>query len=188
MVDGPGTDRAAIEAIVGRRSAGTLELVDRSVLEAIERLVELGVLRFASEDRRLLHRSPALGPRRDVRRDQRLARARDLLAQSERKIRMAAVLSGGGFAVEALPSLREGVELGLRARALTEEMDLPESGEVSADWIETRLPAHLPLIRTLRDGSEVLLGATATEVGSWIQAGETLAREAGDALRRAGAG
>ena len=61
-------------------------------------------------------------------------------------------------------------------------MDLPESEKVPDPWIETRLPAHVPFVRTLRDGSEVLLGATPVEVGTWIAAGETLVREVGAGL------
>ena len=98
---------------------------------------------------------------------------------------MAAVLAGGGFPVEALPALREGIELGLRSRAHLgmEGMDLPDFEKVPDAWIEERLPAHLPLVRTLRDGSEVLLGATATQVSAWIGEADKLARETGGALR-----
>jgi len=151
---GAGTDRSALEAAITRsaqHSTATLELIDCPAFAAIERLIELGVLRYAAEDRRLLHRSPALGsPERDAERARRLAIARDLLAQSERKIRMAAVLAGGGFPVESLPALREGVELALRSRATLEGLDLPEAEKLPNTWVETRLPAHFKLVRTLR--------------------------------------
>lgn len=182
-----GADRTALEAALHSQlpgSAPALELIDRTAFETIERLVQMGVLRFASEGRRRLHRSPVLSPEKDVERDRRLAEARDLLSRSERKIKMATVLAGGGFPVEALPSLREGVELGLHARAVMEGMNPPESETIPDAWIEARLPAHLPLIRTLRDGSEILLGATASEVGAWITAGEMLARQIRDDLHR----
>jgi hypothetical protein len=181
VVEGAVTDRPALEALVAQssqHSTATLELIDRPAFETIERLIGMGVLRFAAEDRRLLHRSPALEPERDAQRDRDLAAARDLLAQSERKIRMAAVLAGGGFPVEALPALREGVELALRSRAHLEGMG---EMELSDAWIEAHLPAHLPLVRTLRDGSEVLLGATAEQVSGWISEAEKLAKEIGGA-------
>jgi superfamily II DNA or RNA helicase len=175
---GAGIDRSALEALVAQsaqHSNATLELIDRPAFAAIERLIELGVLRFAVEDRRLLHRSPALGStERDAERTRRLAAARDLHAQSERKIRMAAVLAGGGFPVESLPALREGVELALCSRATLEgfeEQDLPDT------WIETHLPTHFSLVRTLRGGSEILLGATADQVSVWIAETEALAQE-----------
>ncbi len=179
-----GADRPALEAVVGQSpqySASTLELIDRPAFATIERLIAQGVLRLAAEDRRLLHRSPALGSERDAQRDRQLAAARDLLAQSERKIRMAAVLAGGGFPVEALPALREGVDLALRSRAHREGMDLPDADKLPDDWIE----AHLPFpLRPLRESTEILLGATVAEVTTWIAAAEALTHEIGGALRR----
>lgn len=191
VVDGA-VNREAVEAIVSRRFAGAasppaLELIDRATFEALERLAASGILRFTSEARRSLHRTPSLGTERDREREHRLAVARELQAQCERKIRMASVLAGGGFPVEALPSLREGVELGLRAQALVGGMHLQDSEKVSDAWIEAHLPAHLPLVRTLRDSSEALLAATEGDVRSWITAGEALARTAGDDLRRSSA-
>jgi hypothetical protein len=61
------------------------------------------------------HSWRAQGLERSVGSERRLAAARETFAQAERKIRMAMVLAGGGFPVEALPSLREGVELSLHA-------------------------------------------------------------------------
>jgi hypothetical protein len=81
----------------------------------------------------------------------------------------------------------DGKLLGLHSRARMEGMDLPDSEKVPDAWIEERLQAHLSLVRTLRDGSETLLGATDDEVRSWIAAGETFTRELEDGLRRAGA-
>ncbi len=180
-----GIDRSALEVVLqsSQHSTATLELIDRPAFAAIERLIEMGVLRYAAEDRRLLHRSPALGsPERDAERDRRLAAARDLLAQSERKIRMAAVLAGGGFPVESLPALREGVELALRSRATLEGSDLPETEKIPNTWVETHLSTHFRLVRILRGGSEILLGATAEQVTQWIAETEALAREIGGGL------
>jgi hypothetical protein len=90
---------------------------------------------------------------------------------------MAAVLAGGGFPVEALPSLREGVELGLRSAAHLEGLAVPEAELVPLPWIESHLPQNLPLARTLRAEPEALLGARDGEVRAWIAAGERLAGE-----------
>ena len=122
------------------------------------------------------------GPERDPQRECRLAAARETFAQSERKIRMATVLAGGGFPIEALPALREGVELALQARARMEGFDLPDAQPVPLPWIADRLPAHLPLLDRLRAESGTLLGATEEEVRSWIAGGETLAAEMERAL------
>ena len=94
---------------------------------------------------------------------------------------MAAVLAGGGFPVEALPALREGVDLALRSRAHKEGMDLPDAEKLPDAWIE----AHLPFpLRPLRESSEILLGATVAEVTTWIAEAEALTHEIGGALRR----
>jgi hypothetical protein len=150
--------------------------IDSATLSAIERLIEAGLLQLSSEGRRRLHGSPESGEA-DAERERRLARARETFAQAERKIRMAAVLAEGGFPVEALPSLREGVELGLRSRAHLEGAE-PESSEaVPLDWIESRLPRHLPLMKDLRAEPEALLAAREDDVRAWIAAGEQLAGE-----------
>jgi hypothetical protein len=144
------------------------------------------VLSFPTEGRRLLHSAPAPGPERDPRRERRLAAARATFAQAERKIRMAIVLAGGGFAVEGLPALREGFELCLQARARMEGLDLPDSQPVPRPWIAERLSTALPLLDGLRAESGTLLGATEEEVRAWIAKGETLAAEIEAELRRAG--
>jgi superfamily II DNA or RNA helicase len=184
-------ERPTIEEILRRHSDGTapppvLELLDRSAYEALERLVESGVLSFPAEGRRLLHAAPAPGPARDPQRERRLAAARATFAQAERKIRMAIVLAGGGFPVEALPALREGVELGLQARAQMEGLDLLDSQPVPIAWIADRLPEALPLLDRLRAEPGTLLGATEEEVRAWIAGGETLAAEIERELRQAG--
>jgi superfamily II DNA or RNA helicase len=188
VVDGPAAERPSLEDALRQRFSGedapVLELLDRSAFEALGRLVEAGVLSFTAEGRRLLHRSATGEPDRNAQRERWLAAARELLAQAERKIRMAAVLAGGGFPVEALPSLREGVELGLKARSRMEGVDLEESQVIPAAWIEQRIPAHLPLVRKLRGETESLLGATEEEVRSWIAAGEMLTLEVGRELRQ----
>jgi hypothetical protein len=99
---------------------------------------------------------------------------------------MAAVLAGGGFPVESLPALREGVELALRSRASIEGQNLPEAEKLPNTWVETHLPAHWALVRTLRGGSEILLGATAEQVSIWIAETEALAQEIGEAIHTAG--
>ncbi len=151
----------------------SLELIDRSTFEAIERLAAAGILQLTAEGRRLLHQSPI--QEKDEERERRLARAREAFGNADRKLRMAAVLASGGFPVEALPSLREGVELGLRSRAGLEEIDLLDTEEVPAAWIEHHLPAYLPLIAKLRSGPEALLGAGGDEVRGWIEEGGRLA-------------
>ena len=181
-------ERSRIEELLQRRFAGdspppVLELLDRSTFETLERLAEAGILQVPREGRRLLHPSTLVDPQEDVERERRLAAARETLTQAERKIRMAAVLASGGFAIEALPALREGVELGLRARAQGDGLGLAETEPVPLAWIESHLPGHLSLLKKLRDETEALLGATGEEVRAWITAGEGLVGEIAGGLR-----
>ena len=180
-----------IEEILQRRFEGAasppvLEILDRPAFEALERLVESGLLSFSAESRRVLYSAPSTGPERDPQRERRLAAARETFAQAERKIRMAMVLAGGGFPVEALPSLREGVEISLHARARMEGLDLLDDLPVPISWIMDRLPTSLPLLDKLRAEPGTLLGATEDEARSWIASAETLVAEIERELRPAG--
>jgi superfamily II DNA or RNA helicase len=184
-------ERSRVEELLGRHFEGTatppvLELLDRPSFEALERLVESGVLSFPAEGRRVLHSAPAPASGRDLERERRLAIARETFAQAERKLRMATVLAGGGFPVEALPALREGVELALRALAESDGLDLLDDLPVPVSWIVDRLPESVPLLGKLRAEPGALLGATEDEARSWITGGETLAAEIERELRPAG--
>ncbi|HKH43051.1 MAG TPA: DEAD/DEAH box helicase, partial [Thermoanaerobaculia bacterium] len=173
------------ESLAGAPSPPKLEVIDRATLEAIERLIQAGVLQIAPEAR-LLHRSPTLDRPRDVEdaeRSRRLARARELFEQAERKLRMATVLASGGFPVEALPSLREGVHLGVRSWAQLQGADLPEQEGEALAWGEENLPQPLPLLGRLRGTPEALLGAGESEVRSWIDEGARWAEGLGRELR-----
>ncbi len=99
---------------------------------------------------------------------------------------MATVLAGGGFPVEALPALREGVETALRALAQSEDLDLLDDLPVPVSWIVDRLPESISLLGKLRAEPGTLLGATEDEARSWIAGAETLVAEIGRELRPAG--
>ncbi len=175
-------DRPKVEEVLRRHFERTasppiLELLDRSAFEALERLVESGVLSFPAGGRRVLHAAASPTPKRDLEQDRRLAAARALFAQAERKLRMAALLAVGGFPIEALPALREAVETALQARTKLEDLDLPGSQPVPRDWLADHLPAALPLLDHLRADPNTLLGTTEEEARSWIADAETLMAE-----------
>jgi len=157
------------------------ETLDRSALEVIERLAAAGFLQLTPEGRRLLDRSSALGEEaKDDGRRLRIARAREVFEQAERKMRMAAVLAGGGFPVEALPSLREAVELGLRSRAHLAGKEASEA----AEGPRTGLEGHefLSLVEKLREGSETLLTVGEQEACAWIESGARFVAQLGEVL------
>jgi hypothetical protein len=186
---GTRAERVEVESLLGQHTGPdapppALELIERTTFEAIERLAAAGLLQFTAEGHRLLHRSPALGRGQDGERDRRLVLARQTFEQAQRKVRMAAVLAGGGFAVEALPSLRDGVELALRSRAQLEGAELREQEAVPLAWVEERLSGHLALVAKLRGETEALLGAGQEEVRTWIRDGEALVEQIAGELGR----
>jgi hypothetical protein len=113
----------------------------------------------------------------------RLARARELFGQAERKIKMATVLAAGGFPLEALPALREGVVLAVRSRAFLRGTELADQEGDALAWGAEHLPGSAPLLHRLRGTTEALLGAEESEVRSWIDEGARWAEEVGRELR-----
>jgi superfamily II DNA or RNA helicase len=196
-------DRREMEARVREHLGGpggdtppVLEIVDRAVFAALERLGAAGFLTRAGEGREL-HHSPAYAPGRegpaepaeDAERRARLARAREIFLQGERRVHMAAVLAQGGFPVEALPHLREGLEQVLRGLAHGEGRTVTEPEVVDLDWAEEALrewevTVLLALTTRLRGGPETLLLASEEEARDWVGRGEALTREIGEALGR----
>lgn len=118
-LDAPGRGRSELLASLSASSEAAeeppprLELLDRRTYEAVERLVEAGLLQAAAANREVLHRSPALADARAAERKRRLERARRAFERGERKQRMAGVLADGGFPVEALPPLKEALQAAL---------------------------------------------------------------------------
>jgi len=150
--------------------------IDRAALDAVQRLIAAGLLQLSDEGRRLL--APAAGSvqsAEDAERAARLARAREIFEQAERKMRMANVLAGGGFPVEALPALRDGVETTLRSWSrFSGDGETADTEPVPLAWIEERLPQHLPLVMALRGTPEAVLAAGEDEALGWIGAAQAL--------------
>jgi len=150
--------------------------IDRAALDAVQRLIAAGLLQLSDEGRRLL--APAAGSvqsAEDAERAARLARAREIFEQAERKMRMANVLAGGGFPVEALPALRDGVETTLRSWSrFAGDGETADMEPVPLAWIEERLPQHLPLVMALRGTPEAVLAAGEDEALGWIGAAQAL--------------
>ena len=173
--------------------APAVEPIDPATFAAIERLVAAGILQFTSSGAAALHRSAVLDRQpeeEDRERRLRAQRAREVFAQAERKVRMAAVLAGGGFPVEGLPPLREGIELTVEALA---RFAGKETADLEASWLEEHLPRHgveagfarslADMVTKLRSGSEALLAVDDATAQAWIDGGQTLARQAGALLR-----
>lgn len=96
------------------QSAIPVEVLDRASFEAIRRLEAAGLLRFVGDAGRELHRAPALD---DGGRAQRLQQAGALAAEADRKLRMSALLAGGGFEAEAMAPAKDALGLVLKSLA-----------------------------------------------------------------------
>jgi hypothetical protein len=150
--------------------------IDRAALDIVQRLAAAGLLQLSDEGRRLFAPATAPSPSaQDAERAARLARAREIFEQAERKMRMANVLAGGGFPVEALPALRDSVETTLRSWSrFSGEGETADTESVPLSWIEERLPQHLPVITALRGTPEAVLGVGEDEAMGWIGAAQAL--------------
>ena len=177
------------QAVAERFPAPTprMELLDRATFETLQRLIEAGVLSAGPNAVHSLHRSPALATQRAGRNERRLLDARKLFAQAERKQQMARVLADGGFAVEAISPLKEGVETALQSLAhlLGEAHGEPiPLGLIESRLMnENRLPAEtVSLVTRLRanggTGSEA-------ETPNLLRQGAALFKHAAEALDRA---
>jgi hypothetical protein len=97
--------------------APRIEVLDRATYQTIERLTEAGLLHTTSEMQSEMVRSSLLADPAEAIRRQRLAQCTEWLGCAERKLRMAMLLSQGGFAEEAMPALSECLELARNAQA-----------------------------------------------------------------------
>ena len=191
--------RGEAEAAV-RRSFGEgpetprLELLDRTVYEVLLRLADSGVLQLApaiaGAAGEPLHRSRALADRREDLQRRRLSAARERLADGERRLRMAELLAGNGFAAEAVAPLAEALEQGLVSLARLagiEGTGAPELGP--------RLEAHfgqpavegVGFLTFLRAGREQVATAQANTT-EWVKRGAALLRRMEETLDRAALG
>lgn len=115
VVEGdPAAARAALSAPPpGLETLPGLEAIDAATFETLRRLEQAGILRFTGIEPRVLHQAAE----RDEAAERR-SLARDLRDQADYRLRMAALLAGGGFAAEAKAPTVEATTLALRALAL----------------------------------------------------------------------
>ena len=160
----------------------SLEILDRTTYETIQRLIENGILSLNSEAQ-TLHQSIPLGkPQKDVQ-TQRLHNARQRLKQAERKHSMAQVLADGGFVIEALPALRDAVEGALESLA---QLDAHEETPLSITFIESHLiknaktpPNTVTLVAQLREGSNA---CNENEATALLRSGAALMQQVAETM------
>jgi superfamily II DNA or RNA helicase len=106
--------------LAGAADADTprIEVLDRATYETIGRLTDAGLLHAISEGQSDVVRSSRLpDDAAEAVRRQRMAQCAEWLGSAERKLRMAMLLAGGGFAEEAMPAFNECMELARNAQA-----------------------------------------------------------------------
>lgn len=176
-----------------------LELIDPTTWAAVQKLVEAGVLHFAGDGPRVLHRSPRLGAPQPDERPRRLELARKAFTAGERKLRMAVVLAGGGFLTEALPPLAEAAEHALRALARLAGTEVAEEEVSPTAVVEAQITRSasqlapiagrvIPLVAHLRDLAGNFASTSEEDARVWIEMGSGLFEEIDQALHRAGLG
>ncbi|MBL3600961.1 MAG: DEAD/DEAH box helicase [gamma proteobacterium endosymbiont of Lamellibrachia anaximandri] len=162
-----------------------LKLLDRDAFATIQQLINAGVLNTNQDAARTVYRAPTTDKPKDDEQSKRLTEARNRLAQSEHKRRMAKVLTEGGFSTEALVPMREAVEMALRALLFWRGHD---TGKQSAqELIESKLvqanllPAEtLSLVTRLREDQPEVDEAQA---GKLIKQSDDLLSQAASVLK-----
>jgi superfamily II DNA/RNA helicase len=151
VVDGPVdqskhlADRLLRESFSESKDLPSLEMMDRSTYETIQRLTDAGFLKMDKNSVHKLHSSPAFADRTLIERDRIQKEAQKIFSQAERKMQMSSVLAEGGFPLEALTPLSQAVELTLKASAyLAGEDDVKGEEDLSLSHIKSRIiPAGL---------------------------------------------
>jgi len=161
-----------------------LKLLDRNAYTAIQDLIAAGILNINQESSRTLHRAAATARSEDDARAKRLAKAREHLALSEHKRRMAQVLSQGGFSLEAIIPMREAVETALQALLLAQGQEIetpPALGLIDKRLVQENLlsPESLSLIVQLREEQAEWEEAQLTQL---LKQSERLLAQANSAL------
>ncbi len=119
-----------------------LELIDRETFETIQRLVNSGVLEVKRGSDRELFRSPTLSKEDSRIAERRCKEAQEILAKADRQMRMAALLSDGGFAMEAVPPLGTCIELSLKALAHLHEEQISAEERIPLNLVQSRWVAQ----------------------------------------------
>jgi hypothetical protein len=136
----PVAKRLLQESFTGSSDLPTLELVDRKTYETIQRLVEAGFLQANEAFIRQFHKNPAFDKNLESPEEKQLGLAKEMISGVHRKIEMSTVLSGGGFAVEAVAPIGEAVELAVKASALMAgEVQLSKEKELPLAPIQSRI-------------------------------------------------
>lgn len=111
-----------------------VEVLSPETFETLRRLEASGTLRFSGADEQVLHRLPGFdGGGRGM----LLAKARKLAGEADRNLRMAALLSGGGFKAESIGPARASIVLTMRSLVLAADADDQGDDALIDDILDT---------------------------------------------------
>ncbi len=146
VIDGPVdqsehlANRLLRESFSETKDIPSLEMMDRSTYETIQRLTDAGFLKMDKNSVHKLHSSPAFADRTFIEREISQKKAQKIFSQAERKMQMSSVLAEGGFPLEALTPLSQAVELTLKASTyLAGEDDAEGEEDLSLSHIQSRI-------------------------------------------------
>jgi superfamily II DNA or RNA helicase len=167
----------------------SVEFIDRATWQMMRRLAASGVVRLV-EAEEILHRSPGLDgtppPGDQAARMRNKQVALEWLTQAERKLRMAALLTDGGFTVEALPPIGEAASLAVRGLAIIADPSLDP--EVAGETPEAELGELKTVRGYLPPGSVAYLASIgAVDGGLDVEASRAAAQSLLAAARAAAA-
>jgi hypothetical protein len=175
--------RALDDAATAAGFAG-VRVLDRTSWETIRQLADAGVLQFAGEVETLHanNGSDAAAAEADEAARRRVT-ARPWLETSDRKLRMAEHLAGGGFEAEAVDPLRAAAAAAVRAIALMRDRDVEGDGLDEQDALDL---AERPSVSAeLPAGTAAALGSSETSDSDEIAALRTKVRAVVAAARAA---
>src|SRR5712671_935043 len=101
-----------------REGGPTVEVIDKSMWETMQRLAASGMVSLGEGQSRVLHQSPEMTGAADSSADpntEQRVRAAELRVEADKSLRMARVLVGGGFSEEALPLMAKAIGIAAAA-------------------------------------------------------------------------
>ena len=164
VVEGPAeqsrplAERLLRESFAGSEETPALDLIDRTTYDTMKRLADAGFLQFGKGEVRRLHSSDAFPDEVSSKKERLLEEARGIFSGTDRKMRMSALLTEGGFTLEALAPLGEALEIAVKAAARLAGQEVPAGGEPALTLLESSVvpagylpPDAVAVVATLRE-------------------------------------
>jgi hypothetical protein len=113
-----------------------LELIDKKTHELLQRLAKLGIITIHDAQKPLHQSMDAIESSR-AEREKRLQEAKKIFTNSERKQKMAELLSSGDFFVEALAPMAEAVSYGIKSHSILTKQEHAEAKKLYRSLLDS---------------------------------------------------